>query len=383
MAYEALAIPVVHQAEQRHVLQGIWDASLAGLEADAVRMALELGLLARLEHFEGAVALAASLDVEAGRLQCLLELLASMGVLERGEGTGEMGADQEQAALAAGTGSAGRRWRLAPALRPYLLPQSAQYCGDALLYRCKVLRQSGEQLGALLRPQPAQSGRQEAVAAPDAAAAGRAWAAAARLQIAQEQRAVSVPAALALLENVPEFHVARRLLDLGGGPGLVAIALAKRLPALHGVLFEYPEVAAVARENIEQAGLQVRLQAQGGDAAIDDFGGGYDLIWCSSVLHFVPDVSALLARLYCALRPGGVLVCCHAQIDLDGVAPPDRRVLAYYLNMRMMGRKVQPARELVAQLLQAGFASVAQAGDVCFPVAPVTALIARKERQES
>lgn len=355
---------------QEHPLQVYWDRQLAGLEADALRVALQLQLPEQLARCRGMAELARALAVDAGRLEKLIELLWAMGVVERVEASVD---------AAGRIADAGPVYRLAPALAPYLSLASPLYCGDALLYRHKVLRQSGAQLDALLLPDEGGSVAAQAPAVPGAA--GRAWAAAARLQIAQEQRAASIQGALSVLERLPEYPESRYLLDLGGGPGLVAVALAQRLPMLEGVIFEYPEVAAVAQENIDAAGLSSRLRAQGGDIARDDFGQGYDLVWCSSVLHFVPDVPALLVRLFRALKPGGVLVCCHAQVDSDSAVPPDHRVLAYYLNMRMMGRHVLPARETAGQLRQAGFASVELAGDICFPVAPVTALVARKARQ--
>lgn len=94
------------------------------------------------------------------------------------------------------------------------------------------------------------------------------------------------------------------------------------------------------------------------------------------MLHFVPDIPALLARLYRALRPGGVLVCCHAEVHTE--VSKARRILHYYLHMRMQGRQVLPEGQLAQLLEQVGFDDVQQFDEVRFPVAPVTALIARK-----
>ncbi len=70
------------------------------------------------------------------------------------------------------------------------------------------------------------------------------WAAAARAQIGQEQRAVSVPAALNLLQQVPEAGAMRRMLDLGGGPGWIALALLRQQPALQASVFDWPEAVS-------------------------------------------------------------------------------------------------------------------------------------------
>jgi len=90
----------------------------------------------------------------------------------------------------------------------------------------------------------------------------------------------------------------------------------------------------------------------------------------------VPDIPALLVRLYQSLRPGGVLLCCHAEI-LDDAAEA-KPILPYYLHMRMQGRQVWRQGELAQALEQAGFVPVQTLQPVRFPVTPVTAIIAHK-----
>lgn len=353
---ENLAFPA--PLTRPHALQACWDMQLAGLDADALRVALEARMFVQLDDFVSAQQLADQLSLLPTNTGYFLELLWSMDLLEREH-----------------TASGEFHYRTRTELQPYLNADSPRYCGDALLYRHRVLRQVGVQLSDSLRegmprlPLPAPAAQQQG------------WAEAARVQIAQEQRAVTVEVACELLNRQPEFAQARRMLDLGGGPGLVAIALAERRLELSGVVFEYPAVAEVAQENIRRAGLSGRLSTRGGDLMLDDFGSGYDLIWCSSVLHFVQDIPAALDRLYAALRPGGLLVCCHAEIAYD--AHQARSVLQYYLHMRMQGRHVPPAGQLATQLQQAGFVRVEQVDDVRFPVAPVAVLLARKGKSLS
>lgn len=335
-----------------HPLQSCWDLQLAGLGADALQVALECALFDHLGAPTSAPALASTLALDAASTDYLLELLWSLGLLDR---------DNQHPP----------RYHNLPLADLYLRADASTYCGDALLFRHRVMRQTGAQLGDYLRngvPRPPKA----------STAIAKAWADAARLQIAQEQRAVTRDVACALIESLPEAHRLERLLDLGGGPGLVAIALVEQWPALEGVVFEYPLAAEVAHENIQSAGLGQRLKAVGGDLNEDDFGSGYDLIWCSSVLHFVHDLPATLHRLFAALRPGGVLLCCQAEVPDERKAAA--QVLPYYLHMRLQGRHVLCEGELARTLESIGFRDVQHLNGLHFPVTPVNAVIARKAR---
>lgn len=334
-----------------HALQPYWDLTLAAVRADALRIALDWQLFNLLHTPNTAQAVARQLQLDPDNTGYWLELLWSMGLLVRDE---YQPAQYLNSALAS----------------EYLRADAPHYCGDAWGFRLQGLRHFGGQLGDQVR-NGTPCGQ-----APKVATTIDNWTLAARVQIAQEQRAVTVGVALRLMAQVPEFQSARRLLDLGGGPGLVAIALAEANPLLRGEVFDFPQTVAVAAENIRLAGLEQRLQVRGGDVASDTIGEDYDLIWCSSVLHFVPDMGATLAKMHAALRPGGVLVCAHAEIP--AAAEHAQRVMPYYLSMQMLGRHVTRAGDLDEALRQAGFVHVEHYPEVAFGVTPVSVLVARR-----
>jgi SAM-dependent methyltransferase len=105
--------------------------------------------------------------------------------------------------------------------------------------------------------------------------------------------------------NLPGFPACRRMVDLGGGHGLYAIALAAESPLLEAVVFDVPEVIALARENISRfrAG---RVRTMAGDFFTDSFGSGYDIVLSSSA----PSGKSvdLVERIADSLNPGGYFV---------------------------------------------------------------------------
>jgi 2-polyprenyl-3-methyl-5-hydroxy-6-metoxy-1,4-benzoquinol methylase len=334
-----------------HALQPYWDLTLAAVRADALRIALEWKLFDLLQVPASADLIARRLELDAANTGFWLEALWSMDLLAR---------DERQPA----------HYRNTPVASDYLRSNVADYCGDAWTFRLRGMRRFGSQLGEQVRAGQPDSQPADMTTTIDN------WTAAARLQIAQEQRAVTVDVALRLMARVPEFTQARRLLDLGGGPGLVAIALLRDNPLLTGNVFDFEKTVAVAADNIQRAGLEQRLGVLGGNLATDAIGEGYDVIWCSSVLHFVPDLPATLAKIHAALRPGGVLISAHAEIPAD----PEhaRRVMPYYLSMQMLGRHVSESGGLSEALHRAGFVNIDSYPDVAFAVAPVSVLVARR-----
>lgn len=139
-------------------------------------------------------------------------------------------------------------------------------------------------------------------------------------------------AAPVLLESV-DLSQARHLLDVGAGPGAYSIAFLRAHPQLRATLFDFPQVVAIAREQIEAAGLTDRARFLEGDLTRDDFGGCYDVVYVSNIIHsFGPEANqALIRKCYAALDPGGMLVIKDFLVDAGRTGPPFSLVFA--LNM--------------------------------------------------
>lgn len=348
--------------ELHHPLQAYWDLAVASVQGAALAGAVSAGLFQRLRQPGNAAEVAAALQWKPLATAHVLELLWSMRLLERSEHR-ELTEETRR-----------YTYRNAPLAQRYFETGSAQYCGDAWLYRLRSLRHFGASLPQHLAngdaPAPAPAVEHFHSAKPVD------WAGAARGQIGQEQRAVTVAAALDIVTPLPEFAGMQHGLDLGGGPGWVAIALAQANAQARFTVFDWPETVAVAQENIEREGLAARMKTLAGDLAKDDIGSGYDMIWCSLVLYFVPDPQAALKKMFDALAPGGVLVCVHAEIDDD--ADTAAKVAPYYFPMRVLGRHVPRCGELEPQLRAAGFTAIERSACHHFPLAPVQVLVARR-----
>jgi acetylserotonin O-methyltransferase len=82
-----------------------------------------------------------------------------------------------------------------------------------------------------------------------------------------------------------------RMADLGGATGHLAIAACERYPKLHGVVFELPEAALLAREYVEVSDARGRIEIVTGDFFVDNLPAA-DLYAMGRILHDWPDFGA-------------------------------------------------------------------------------------------
>ena len=96
-----------------------------------------------------------------------------------------------------------------------------------------------------------------------------------------------------------DFGGLRRLVDVGGGTGVLLSAILRATPALEGVLMDRPAAIEAARARLEADGLAARSECVAGDF-FADVPAGADAYLLSRVVHDWPDDDA--ARILSACR---------------------------------------------------------------------------------
>lgn len=121
---------------------------------------------------------------------------------------------------------------------------------------------------------------------------------------------------------------ARRLLDIGGGSGSYAIALAQRHPRLRGLIVD--QSVSVARRLIRQHRLGHRLHVRKGDVFKAPLGRQADAAIVANLLHDFSEQEnlALLSRVREALRPGGKIFIVEFFLDKTRTSPPEAAVFS-------------------------------------------------------
>ena len=192
----------------------------------------------------------------------------------------------------------GRYWNT-PLANAFLVEGRPTYLGDVLRCLSEYMRPSLENMTTLVR-----DGQIPSLSFSDPSLQERET----EIQ-ANYQRAGYAQQAAAIISRLPEFPHMNRMLDLGGGAGLVGMAIVTAHPTMTGVIFDRPEVVEVAQQFIREYELEGRVTVIGGDYAKDPIGQEYDLVWTSYTLNFHREnLDRIIGKIHAALNPGGVYV---------------------------------------------------------------------------
>jgi len=149
----------------------------------------------------------------------------------------------------------------------------------------------------------------------------------------------------------------RSMLDLGGGPGTNAVAMAKK--GVKATIFDLPETIAIARKVIRQE------QANGisfvaGDFHQDSIGSGYDLILISQIFHAfsIEENKTLLLKSREALNSGGRVAVQEFPITESRSAPPRSALFSVNMLVATDSGRCYTVKEMKGWLSETGFRNI-------------------------
>lgn len=150
----------------------------------------------------------------------------------------------------------------------------------------------------------------------------------------------------------------RRLVDLGGATGHLAIAACRVYPALRAAVFDLPTVVPLTREIVGASPVADRVEIIAGDFFSDELPEA-DLFALGRIVHDWSEekVDALLKRIFDRLPAGGALLIAEKLLDDDKRGP----LWAQMQNLGMLlytEGKERTLGEYEVLLRRAGFATV-------------------------
>lgn len=290
--------------------------------------ALDCGVFTALERTHDAAVekLAADLKADRRGLRLLLDGCVALGLLVKEN----------------------ERYRNTPAAAETLVPGAPRDLTSAIRYNQDVYGAWGR-LSTLVRTgHPVEAPENHLGADPERTR---------RFVMAMHGRAAGIGRAIVPLLDLGG---ARRLLDVGGGPGTYSMLMAQATPGLHCTVIDLPGVVTVAQELIAAAGMGGRVATLAGDYHNTTFPKGADAVTFFGVLHqeAPAEVAALLRRAYTALAPGGTIHVMDMMTDPTHTQPAFSALFAINMALTTTNGWVFSEKELGDWLEAAGFVDV-------------------------
>lgn len=150
------------------------------------------------------------------------------------------------------------------------------------------------------------------------------------------------------------------LLDIGGGSGTYTLAFLEKNPSMRAVIFDLADVIPMARERLEQAGLENRVRYFAGDFYRDELPKGCDIVLLSAIIHqnSQEENLDLFRKIYRALDEGGTVLIRDHIMDESRTRPPAGALFALNMLMHTRGGDTYTFNEVQEVLEQAGFTDV-------------------------
>jgi len=148
-----------------------------------------------------------------------------------------------------------------------------------------------------------------------------------------------------------------RLMDLGGGSGVISLALAGRHPALVATVVDIANVCAAGREIARESSLEKRVTFHPADFLRDELPPGFDMVLECDVNVYS---EALFRKVRDSLDPGGRFVIVDQLAPAEGVAPSSRVHWAFEGSMIDPGFMGLTAARIRGWLEKAGFRNLSE-----------------------
>jgi len=291
--------------------------------ARAVLTAVELDLFTALDGGEAdAAAVAQALGAEKRGVELLLHALAGLGVLEQ----------------------SGDRFRNGGVAARHLSRKGPDYRGGLFRHDANLWKRWSRLTESVRTGRPVEEGGRDPEELRDFILA---------MHHGKAEGTGEIVKAIGLTGE-------RRAIDLGGGPGTLAVALAREKPDLEVVLFDQAPVIEIAREIVPADLLDARVLCRAGDFFIDDIGVDYDLVLLSSIVHiYGPRENEILIRkIYDATAPHGRIALRDMFLELDRSRPPWTSLFSLNMLVNTESGRSYTEGEVASWLAGVGFYNI-------------------------
>ncbi len=297
-------------------LAGLRKLYLGFISSRVILTANNLGIFDNLKKASSATVIAGKLKIDPRATEILLDALTGIGLVSK---------------------SGAGRYRNAPVSSRYLVKGLRLYQGD-IIRHASTMWQNFSALDEVVRTgRPARRGFDHE-------------------SFIMGMHNLTVLRTESLIKAV-ELKSVKTMLDLGGGPGTNAIAIAKK--GIKATVFDLPGTIKITKKVARRESVKgIRFIA--GDFHVDGIGSGYDLILLSQILHAfsAEENIALLRKCETAVNPGGRVVVQEFPIDETRTAPPHSALFSVNMLVGTEKGRCYSPKEMKRWLAETGFKNI-------------------------
>lgn len=271
--------------------QGLTEMAFAFKQSGTLLTAIEVDLFSKVSQGARTIPeLSNSLDLPLNVVDKLVTACTALGLLEKSDDGYDNSGEVDR----------------------YLVRGKPKYYGDYLLFQARSEYDTWKDLGPALRKPVSPIGLYHTMMQDPDIARG--------ITVAGFNSSIAAGRKLA---REFDFSAYSLFLDLGGGSGCYSIPACESNPGLKAIVFDFPNVIAVAEEFIAEAGLSDRITTQAGDFTVDELPQGGDLVGVIGNLHaYSPEeTESVIKRAFQAVTHGGSMIIIDYMLDDDKTGP--------------------------------------------------------------
>jgi predicted TPR repeat methyltransferase len=159
------------------------------------------------------------------------------------------------------------------------------------------------------------------------------------------------------LAETLDLNDVERLMDLGGGSGVISMGLLRRYPDLSSVVVDIPNVCAAGREIAEENAMEERLTYHAANFLKDELPSGFDMVLECDVGVYQ---EALFRKVHKSLNPGGRFVIVEDRVQEEGVVPSNYLPSAFLDSLEDSDFALPSVEGIEALLASAGFEQISK-----------------------
>jgi cyclopropane fatty-acyl-phospholipid synthase-like methyltransferase/predicted transcriptional regulator len=144
----------------------------------------------------------------------------------------------------------------------------------------------------------------------------------------------------------------KNLLDVGGGSGVMSLALLRRHPELRAVVIDQPNVCAEGRVIARENNMEGRISFEEVNFLKDDLPTGFDMVMECDVGVYTRE---LFQKILAALNPGGRFVILDYQFETEAASRLNLMSRAFFNSLGDPEFAFETEQDLIELMMNSGF----------------------------